>query len=437
IIVSLYNLPNELLYEITSYLDSLSDLNAFSQVSRHFYSLANDGLYRFAQRWYLGQAIQWAAEKGRLTSAKKLIKKCRDCLGTVEGKEPIVIAAENGHPKLVQLLLRHSFPNDTKEQEAKEEAVLFRKTLIGAVQSGHENIIRLLFKHRPHIEFYKRNFFAAFPLCEAARHHRLSVAKLLINCQCGPNDHVLGGMTPLVLAISTKPAVSDPDAALKIARLLIKTGANIDNDTEMFIETVRSQNLALIKLLIKNGFSPQRLGTEVILKEFSRIKRRNTAMASLMLEWIDVGSIITSGGRHCSQLLRVAIFHRLHDLLKELIEDRHFLDEPCTTQRKATRLCPMSLAACYGSRQTIQLLLANGASPDGETGIGQPLGLALGKSCNLRNARILLDNGADGTRAMGNAIDSQNWRIVEFLSPFVADYCSAIEREFWREFWDQ
>lgn len=301
----------------------------------------------------------------------------------------------------------------------EEEALLFRKTVISAVQSGHESMVTLLFKYKPHIDFYKRNFFAAFPLCEAAKIQKLALVRQLIRFQCNPNDHVDGGMTPLALAISTNPATSTPDLTLTIATLLIEAGATLDIDTEMFIDIVRSQNISLIKLLIAKGFITQRLSTEVILKEFARTKRKHTAMASMMLEWIDIGSITALGGRHCSHLLKGAIFHQLHEFLKQLIEDRYLLHEPYITQRKATGLCPMSLAACYGSSKAVQLLFANGASPNGETGIGQPLRLALDRRCDYRIARVLLDHGADGTHAMGNAIDSQNWSIVEFLSPFV------------------
>lgn len=126
---TLSELPSEMLLEISGHLD-YPNLNAFTQVSRHFHALSNRGLYRAIAKDTPGKAIIWAAEKGKETSARKLLQMCglkilHDLV--FEGQEPIVIAASNGHTNLVELFLPHCIQHDAEKKEkiySKEHLLL-------------------------------------------------------------------------------------------------------------------------------------------------------------------------------------------------------------------------------------------------------------------------------------------------------------------------
>ena len=90
----------------------------------------------------------------------------------------------------------------------------------------------------------------------------------------------------------------------------------------------------------------------------------------------------------------------------------------------------MKVAACYGCEDAIRLILAHGASPDGETGNRQPLELALDRRTDFGTAKLLLGNEANGAFALGNAMDRGDWSVVESISPYVSDYRSAMEMKF-------
>ena len=84
---------------------------------------------------------------------------------------------------------------------------------------------------------------------------------------------------------------------------------------------MKLQNVPPLQLLMENGFSPQKLSTSDILREFSCTRRKDQEMASLLLSWLDVDSVIASGSRQRFDLFKGAIFHELDDLLKILIEE--------------------------------------------------------------------------------------------------------------------
>jgi ankyrin repeat protein len=416
----LSDLPNEMLLWIFSNLDELSDMNAFSQASRHFYNLTTDELYRISEKRHPGRAIQWAAKVGNLASANKLIEKCNNCLSAVKDRQPIIIAAENGHMELVELFLSHSFPNDTAKEEYQAEAIAFRKSVIGAVRYCHENVVKLLFKYKPHIAFYKRNFFAAFPLCAAARYNRLSLVELLIKSKCGANDHPVGKKTPLAHTASIRPTTpSESKTVFEIVRLLVRAGANVDNDGDSMLEVIKSRNIPLLQLLMENGFSPQNLSAGDILNEFSRTRRKDQEMASLLLSWLDVDAVIASGSHQRWNLFKGAIFHDLDELTKTLVQEKHFLDKRYQSERAAIGCCPINLAACYGREKTIQLLVAHGASPNGESRNQRALELALNRRPSLGTAKILLDSGANGALALESAINKKIRPVVELIAPYV------------------
>ncbi|KAJ5143986.1 uncharacterized protein N7515_002773 [Penicillium bovifimosum] len=403
----LADLPNEILLLISSFLNEYADLNAFSQVSHHFYALSNKDLYRALARASPARAIVWAAQKGSEASARKLLEMCGQEILEMRGQEilemrgqelldiiaddyqrPIVVAAENGHSHLVKLFLSYCLPYDNTEREAS----LFTETLNAAIEQGHEAIVRLLLESKVDVAFYRQDKYPAQLLSVAVQYRRLSIVKLLLEHNYyNPSTSKPNEKTPLALAASTRASPVN----LEIARLLIEAGADLNTDSSPILEAARSGNMPVMKLFLEQGFDPRKLDELEVLLEFSWPRRRDRAMAALLLSWIDVDHAIASGSIQRCYLLRGAITNRFDDLLKRILENRFVFDESHKLDRARLSICPLKLAVCYGRTRAVKLLLEHGADPNGEAPGIRPIVLAIDRGRDAI-ARLLRDKGADG-----------------------------------------
>ena len=71
----LLDLPNELLQDISEYLESERDINAVAQANRHLYRLLDSYLYRYNVQQSRRSALLWAARHGRDDGAKVVDRK--------------------------------------------------------------------------------------------------------------------------------------------------------------------------------------------------------------------------------------------------------------------------------------------------------------------------------------------------------------------------
>ncbi|KAJ5214430.1 hypothetical protein N7449_001599 [Penicillium cf. viridicatum] len=395
---TLSELPNEMLLEISGHID-YPNLNAFTQVSRHFHALSNKGLYRAIAKDTPGKAITWVAEKGKETSARKLLQMCGlkilDDL-VFEGQEPIVIAASNGHTNLVELFLPHCIQHDTK----KEGEDLFKRALTVAIPEKHVAVVKLLLEHKTDFKTNHEDRHAAIPLCKAVEMGHVSIVKLFLEHNyCNLDTYDLDGMTPVALAAAMKAS----SANLEIAQLLVEAGADLYRDDNLLLKTAKSDNLPVMKLFLANNLCWRRLEWSEVLREFSRLRRKNHEMGSLLLSWIDVDRILKISNIQRCYLLRGAIANRLDDLLEKILDESAVLDEDHKVNRKGIYLCPLSLVVCYGQPRAVKLLLDHGADPSGE-GDCRPVQFALEKGKDTM-ARLLFDKGArfDPEKCRGSA----------------------------------
>src|SRR5436190_16381717 len=99
----LLDLPNELLLSIAEYLESESDINAFSKANRHLHELLTTYLYRRdVERG--SSALLWAAHYGRETTAQKSLEAGADVQVTdCYFRTPLLLAAVGGHEMVVKL----------------------------------------------------------------------------------------------------------------------------------------------------------------------------------------------------------------------------------------------------------------------------------------------------------------------------------------------
>lgn len=395
---TLSELPNEMLLEISGHLD-YPDLNALTQVSRHFHALSNGGLYKAIAKDSPGKAIAWAAEKGKEASARKLLQMCSlKVLDDIvfEGQEPIVIAASNGHTNLVGLFLPYCIQHDTD----KEGEYLFKRALTVATSEKHIAVVKLLLEHKTDFKTNHEDIYVAIPLCKAVEMGYVSIVKLFLEHNyCNLDTYDPDGMTPLALAAATKASPEN----LEIAQLLVGAGADLYKDDNLLLKAAKSDNLPVVRLLLANNLCWRRLECSEVLREFSRPRRKNHEMGSLLLSWIDVDRILQVSNIQRCYLLRGAIANRLDDLLEKILDKSAVLDEDNKENRIGIYLCPLSLAVCYGRPRAVKLLLDHGADPSGE-GDCRPVQFALEKAKDT-TARLLFDKGAifDPEKCCGSA----------------------------------
>ncbi|CAG8891110.1 unnamed protein product [Penicillium egyptiacum] len=379
-------IPNEILLEVSLHLD-YTGLNAFTRVSRHFYALSNRVLYRTIAKDSPGKAIAWAAEKGKETSARKLLQMCGSKILddlVFEGREPIVIAASNGHTRLVELFLPHCIQHATEK-----EGDLFKRALTEAIPEEHIEVVKLLLEHKANFNTNSQDRHAAIPLCKAVEmEHVLIVRLFLEHNYCKLDTYDMYGMTPLALAATAKASPTN----LEIAELLVEAGADLHIDHQLLLRAAKSDNLPVMKLFLANNLNWRRLGWFDVLCEFSRPKPKNHEMGALLLSWIDVDRILNFSNVQRCYLLRGAITNRLDDLLEKILDEWPVLNKDHQAERKAIHFCPLSLAVCYGRPRAVKLLLEHGADPSGDDDC-PPVQFALEKGKDAM-ARLLFDKGA-------------------------------------------
>ncbi|KAL3465063.1 ankyrin repeat-containing domain protein [Aspergillus heterothallicus] len=160
--MSLSSLPTELLVQIFDLTDSLQTLHALAVTNRHFYALADPRLYQQDAQGYIF-AIKWAATHGRIDLLRKSLKHgaqippigafsllgevaIRDSEGNTKSHtfpapgsqtHPLRLAIENGHARIVDLLL--DLGCDLKMKSHQRTSVLCL-----AVANGHADIVRIL-----------------------------------------------------------------------------------------------------------------------------------------------------------------------------------------------------------------------------------------------------------------------------------------------------
>ncbi|KAJ5339217.1 hypothetical protein N7452_005945 [Penicillium brevicompactum] len=67
---------------------------------------------------------------------------------------------------------------------------------------------------------------------------------------------------------------------MQMIQILMDAGAELQNDPNVLLEAVESENMELIQFLLERGSSPQQLSEAQILKEFSRMKRQQPSSGS-------------------------------------------------------------------------------------------------------------------------------------------------------------
>ncbi|KAI9770937.1 MAG: hypothetical protein M1840_002641 [Geoglossum simile] len=143
-----------------------------------------------------GTPLSWAAENGHERVVQTLLS-CEGIdinLGDLNGSTPLSRAAENGHESVVQLLLSHEgIEVNSKDNDG-------RTPLFWAASYGYERVVQLLLSHES-IEVNSKDSDGRTPLFLAAENGHESVVQLLLSHEgIEVNSKDSDGLTPLFLA---------------------------------------------------------------------------------------------------------------------------------------------------------------------------------------------------------------------------------------------
>ncbi|PWO22159.1 Arp, Ankyrin repeat protein, partial [Pyrenophora tritici-repentis] len=134
----LLDLPNELLQNISEYLESDRDINAIAQADGRLYCLLDRYLYRYNIQQSGSSALLWAARHGQEVTAQKLLKENANIQAKNDNDEaPLFLAAENGHKQVVKLLI-------DKGADVNAQSGLFGDALQTASAGGYEQVVKML-----------------------------------------------------------------------------------------------------------------------------------------------------------------------------------------------------------------------------------------------------------------------------------------------------
>jgi len=275
--MTLFRLPNELLFKIAGYLDT-GEIASFRSTNKHmavvlhvplYDSICSSGsrdsarkalYYAVAKRdcWLVSRLIEQRVDRligdgvllndaiGRVSS-QETIRILIDCGSKVNaadrfGVTPLAAAAARGRLDLVELLL-------SRGAEVKVENMP-NCPLWQAARAGHLHIFRVLYSH-PGADLNAADYYGGGLLHWMTFSNCLEAVWMIIhNTAIDVNKRDLGGSTPLAIASEMNRN--------HIARIILSNSRTDVNLADSFGNTplhkaVRRGNVSLVQMLLKNS----------------------------------------------------------------------------------------------------------------------------------------------------------------------------------------
>ncbi|KAJ5867407.1 hypothetical protein N7534_001960 [Penicillium rubens] len=367
--MSLLQLPFELLLEVTSYLEFVSDLGSLYQCHLLLFGLLKERVDELLKTEQSLQPLAWAAANGKKVCVRKLLDAGAlfgDSGWIRQRNDPMTIAAKNGHVDIVRMFLDHgrdptlaindggliSFPPSNLDN-----LVIFGNPLSVAVLEGHASVVSLLIERgfiKRCMEPWEKRKWCDLSLCLAVRQRHIPIIKLLLAGGCDPN--IMCGRNHTLHYVAPAPATS---TTMEIVRLLVDAGAD---------PTYTSWSQSPFDLALETGNEPfvnyvfERyvFDTELILDMVVKIDGRHKRLASLLLKKIDLDHTINFGPDARSKLLCFAVAGGLEDLLERLLSTRTSVLSNWNCDHGHRNI--MALAVASGNIRMIELLLYHGES---------------------------------------------------------------------------
>lgn len=360
----------ELILEVSSYLEFVSDLGSLYQCHPLLYVLLKDRVDELLKTEQSLQPLAWAAANGKEICVRKLLDAGAWYDSTTKDDltcDPMTRAARYGHVDIVRIFLDHGRdPTLAINKNIPfllidlDYLVLFANPLSAAVLEGHTSVVSLLIEHgfiERCVEPPEKRQWCHLSLCLAVMKRHIPIIKLLLAGGCDPNIMCQSGKAPLYY-VAPAPATS---TTMEIVRLLVDAGAHVLNRgrSSPFSLALETGNELFIRYAFEQGIA---FDTEVILDIVDEIAEQHTSLASFLLSKIDLDHTINFGRYARSKLLCGAVAGGLEDLMERLVltDTSVFRDWTCAYYHRDF----MSLAVASGHIRIIELLLEWGASLD-------------------------------------------------------------------------
>ncbi|KAJ5523621.1 hypothetical protein N7513_013165 [Penicillium frequentans] len=389
----LTDLPTELLREIIQHVTYTIDLSALSQVNHPFHFLTNAILDVHLRQVFQSvmthpdrEALYSACRNGNDACVRRLLKAGIQVSVPRFGSHPIIIAAQKGHPKVVQAFLDYGVdPNPPTGFFGCEGS--YGNPLTAAVKGGHESVVGLLIDRGVDLEFGRLERANVYqPLSIATQGHHVSLVKLLLDHGCNPH-------TPDFLPSDWPENSAWRIAAghdLDILQMFIEKGAGLifapsssldprNSYQWVLLDALRQDNLPLAKFLLKQGIrleNPFSLYSHVLehvqkkdpLRIIGLVAGRNPQDSEFLLGMIDLEGIISGEDLRPIVSLMVGAISGGHYSLTRLLLDADRTSKCptiCFKEWKDHLSSCMVIAIKHGHINLVNLLLDYGADPRG------------------------------------------------------------------------
>ncbi|KAF8846555.1 ankyrin [Acephala macrosclerotiorum] len=228
--VFLLDLPNELVFEIVKHLDQQRDIKSIAFVSRRYYSLFNDDVYRFNISSRGGRGILWAIAHDQASAVGKFLDLGLD-MNTVPGcnrhSTLLHLAVHHDSLSAVKLLLHRGA--DINAKDGRRVTPLFK-----ALTHRHDEIVRAICERivdfgKVLVDFGK----ALTPLHAACRSKLPNAARFFLELGDDLQAKDIDGKSPLYHALSDDmsachPRSGDGDAVFDTVMVLLEFGVKLD-----------------------------------------------------------------------------------------------------------------------------------------------------------------------------------------------------------------
>uniref|UniRef100_A0A674P0J3 Ankyrin 3 n=1 Tax=Takifugu rubripes TaxID=31033 RepID=A0A674P0J3_TAKRU len=311
-----------------------------------------------------------ASKRGNSNMVKLLLDRgAKIDAKTKDGLTPLHCGARSGHEQVVEILLDRGAPFLSKTKNGLSPLHM-------ATQGDHLNCVQLLLRHDVPVDDVTNDYLTALHVAAHCGHYK--VAKLLLDKKANPNAKALNGFTPLHIACKKN--------RVKVMELLLKHGASIQAVTEVLLQVVTFDYVAV--MLLENGASLS-----------SSTKVSQGFLKKKLAPSFDVDQIITLQYRSSPLVVANSPFDGLVCVCTQF---SLFVDSASYFIFSQKGFSPLHVAAKYGKMEVASLLLHKRAAPDaaGKSGL-TPLHVAAHYD-NQRVALLLLDQGASPHSAAKN-----------------------------------
>ncbi|CRL25769.1 Ankyrin repeat-containing domain [Penicillium camemberti] len=259
------DLPLEIIYLITGFLELDNDISALSRTTRQLHAVLDPCLYKNNIKRYNSCALLWAAEHGRVSVAQKMLDAGAPLVQ--ERLQPMFLAAFRGHDAVVRLFLERglrpdgkakwwlrgprpewNFWNKITENYDRQPVCLNAEEgdpTNGAIREGHASVVHLL------------HTYGGMAYWDQARVAKAMTTAILANCATVVRFR--NERYPETIKYMLQPDRMPPRTTKKvgIARILIEAGALVDTADSQGLTplnyAVRSGDEDLVRLFVEAG----------------------------------------------------------------------------------------------------------------------------------------------------------------------------------------